>query len=223
MRETIELDLDYGTIMSRRVPGWLSKLFDQWGENNIRYAKLMDGDDVSWFYNERACVGLLAAAAWQTGYIAVEEYSALKGLEDKQRNGRADLWIYNPKSITLAIEAKFRWAWKVLKPQKLIQKLDEAVRDASCYQGGDKRIGAVFIVPFFPADWETSQVNEAIEKMLRVVSETNPDAASWCFPKNCRGFRFGEGELERIFPGIIVVMNVAPKAEAVTSDGTISR
>src|SRR4051794_7512109 len=75
-------------------------------------------------------------------------YSALKGLEGEQKNGRADLWIYNPKSSTLAIEAKFRWAWKALKPKKLLQKLDEAVKDALCYQGGDKRIGAVFIVPF---------------------------------------------------------------------------
>jgi hypothetical protein len=171
----------------------------------------MDGDDVPWFYNERACIGMVAAAAWQTGYIAIEEYSALKGLEGEQKNGRADLWIYNPKSSTLAIEAKFRWAWKALKPKKLLQKLDEAVKDALCYQGGDKRIGAVFIVPFFPTEWKRSQVNEAIGKMLQVVNEAKPDAASWCFPKQCRGFRFGENERERIFPGVIVVMSVAPK------------
>ncbi len=43
-----------------------------------RYVNLFQGDDLPYWYNERANVGMLSAAAWQAGMVALEEFQSLK-------------------------------------------------------------------------------------------------------------------------------------------------
>ena len=47
-----------------------------------------------WLYTERAIVGHLTAAAFQAGYIALEEFSCDRGKD--ARKGRMDWWVATP-------------------------------------------------------------------------------------------------------------------------------
>ena len=58
-----------------------------------------EAKDSAHWYNERATLSVLAAAAWKSGGIALEEYSLRK---HDGRAGRADLWVKMPNARTLA-------------------------------------------------------------------------------------------------------------------------
>ena len=57
------------------------------------YIKYFGGNDVPYWYNERASISTLAAAAWKSGGIALEEYSMQKGDEGNPRPGKCDIFI----------------------------------------------------------------------------------------------------------------------------------
>src|SRR5690606_5499082 len=70
------------------------------------YIRAFD-DDVPYFYNERASLSVLCGAAWRSGYLALEEYVAIKGGESDKPNGRIDLYIgQRDGDEEICIEAK---------------------------------------------------------------------------------------------------------------------
>jgi len=65
------------------------------------------GDEYySWSYGERASIGFLAAAAWQSGAVALEEWGTHKYKSKKRCRGRCDLYIFH-KNQEFYVEAKF--------------------------------------------------------------------------------------------------------------------
>src|SRR5258708_37003736 len=80
-------------IRSRRV-AWqrhIRTVLETWTKIQRRLQVLVD--DQPKCTTERACVGLLAAAAWCSKQIAIEEYSALRG-GPWQGPGRVDLYLH---------------------------------------------------------------------------------------------------------------------------------
>ncbi len=114
-------------------------------------------DTPPYWFNERACVSLLAGAAWRAGWIALEEYGTRKvhlGDEGKDdRHGRCDLYLRDPSGLSIAIEAKF--------VQERFADLEPAVTNALAAARNDARhlfrneaavrVAAVFVSPGFDA------------------------------------------------------------------------
>ncbi len=92
----------YGVEVFDKKLAWLVGAVQGWHIANDRYLKLKD---VPYWYNERACVSLLAGGAWLAGYVAMEEYSETKIYRNKNYPGRCDLYLSN-KPHELAIEVK---------------------------------------------------------------------------------------------------------------------
>src|SRR5208337_1881210 len=63
--------------------------------------------DVPYFYNERANIGILSAAAWKAGWTALKEFGSRKR---GKKNGRTDLYIWDGnRNKGEYIEAKLGW------------------------------------------------------------------------------------------------------------------
>ncbi|MBM4275294.1 MAG: hypothetical protein FJ134_12665 [Deltaproteobacteria bacterium] len=73
------------------------KLFKQWQSLIERYCKIMEEDDAPFYHTERANIGVLAGAAWKTGWLALEEFIFRK---------RA--WIFPSHSRLLRGTGKFK-------------------------------------------------------------------------------------------------------------------
>ena len=73
------------------------------------YVKVSRGDLPYW-WNEAGNVSFLAAAAWNIGGVAIQEYSVDRGQERLSR-GRSDLRLYIPNlELECEMEAKVSWA-----------------------------------------------------------------------------------------------------------------
>ncbi|SFU97333.1 hypothetical protein SAMN05216350_11044 [Polaromonas sp. YR568] len=96
----------------------LTPVLTKWGEMVARFCD-HDPSDACYWYNERASLSVLAAAAWATsGWIALEEFSTNKtgDVTDPDtgkithRSGRCDLYIASRNGkAQFAIEAKQAW------------------------------------------------------------------------------------------------------------------
>jgi hypothetical protein len=113
-------------------------------------------NDYSWWYNERASISILAAAVWKSKNVALEEYSAIKGLKEENiKKGRCDIyftagqkefageakhiWISSGKSIHLSVKKKLNDSLLLAKKSAIELQSDEGRRLAIC-----------FAVPYFP-------------------------------------------------------------------------
>jgi hypothetical protein len=63
------------------------------GRLNRIYGETLRWKDCAWWANERASIGILAAAVWKCGGVALEEYSTRKTNKKEHRTGRCDLFF----------------------------------------------------------------------------------------------------------------------------------
>src|ERR1035437_2626560 len=71
----------------------LHPILKEWIRLNRTYSKRMQWEDCAWWANERASTGILAAAAWMAGGVALEEYSTKKVKKKEHRTGSCDLFF----------------------------------------------------------------------------------------------------------------------------------
>jgi hypothetical protein len=119
-------------------------------------------NDVPYWYNERANVSILAAAAWRKGGVAVEEFTVRRGPvvkgkkgKSKSKNHRCDLW-FQLLCTRYYAEAKILWP-NSLDDQRafgrqLRRKLGEACRQvrslaAEEVEDADGLLAICFVVP----------------------------------------------------------------------------
>jgi hypothetical protein len=96
--------------------------------------------DVPYWYGERPQIGLLAAAVWRSGGVALEEYCRKR--PGRPRKGRCDLFL-SIAGIGCECEAKIVKRFDEIGP-----KLDRAEREVQqILQPGDKGLALVFFVP----------------------------------------------------------------------------
>ena len=183
------------------LKGWIKALRD--------YEKATEGD-YAWNYTERACIGFLAAGAWLSGGVALEEWRTEKlgiDVKAKNRNGRCDLWIYKRGQYDFHIEAKHMWSLATRSEEKLIPRinkaLDRATDDArrlTC-EDSDQKLGILFLAPFFPQG-EQDCMNEGIASWLECITKVKHDAIGWVFSdRKTLPKRNGN-----IAPGLVVIV-----------------
>ena len=165
-------------------------------------------EDAAHWYNERATLSVLAAAAWKQGGIALEEYSMRK---HGGCAGRADLWIKMPSEM-FSFEAK--QTWTTVLPGRGRERasywLREATRDAARVPKAEAqhRAGLVFVIPDLPQRRVDSFDPAAF---VTEVRSAGCDFSAWWFaskpwPKSVKG---------RFYPGVVIVGRfVAERAAA---------
>jgi hypothetical protein len=182
--------------------------------------------DVGYVYNERANVSLLAAAAWQAGLIALEEYPT-KRWGDKK--GRADLYFSSP-TIGFEAEAKIIWpGYRKLTPfeaekeqnlgTRIRRDIDKSLQQAykaakkNLAADRDHRLGISFICPTLSVRSHQREVTVrgSIEPFIRFMieqaSKVDHHAMAWAFPASSRHYldRNSRGE-KRFYPGVMVLL-----------------
>ena len=186
----------------------------------LKYSDTFQGDACYWF-NERANISMLAAAAWKTrgDWLALEEFSTYKHGEDAAlKNGRCDLWISRPDGETsFAIEAK--QVWQGIgdrvgdRYQRVCEGMARALRDASKLHKTEARIrvAGCFVVPSIPA----SQANGCSSRrwlatwLKDLQKAVHADAIASVFPKSSELLEAGNG---RIYPGVCLILKVRMRA-----------
>ena len=185
----------------------LHPILKEWIHLNRRYGKTMWWEDCAWWANERASTGILAAAVWTCGGVALEEYTTKKVKKKEQRTGRCDLFVKVGKN-------KFACEIKQIFPRlkdgqpddisDVEAKFESACEDArnlSPQEG--RRLGICFVTPRFPRS-QIPYVDKCLKEYLDYFQKLNFDAIAWCFPKEARNMRWPEND--RIYPGVIVLI-----------------
>lgn len=206
-------------IKNKRNIGHWDALLEEWILSIERFSRITNGD-VPYWYNERANIGILAAAAWRCGRIALEEFQHEKidALSDgesesasqKSRNGRCDLWISGDNRSEEIVEAKFRWLnMSSDKLPKIAETcLNAAVTDAAATQKARndeiKAIGVAFLPVYANAD-KVSDLEVDIAKTIKSASKLPADLVAWCFPKRLRE---RISEKNNHLPGVIMLANI---------------
>ncbi|HXI68757.1 MAG TPA: hypothetical protein VNN22_00200 [Verrucomicrobiae bacterium] len=184
----------------------LHPVLKEWIRLNLLYCKTESWEDCAWWSNERASIGVLAAAVWTLGGVALEEYTTPKVKKKKKRTGRCDLYINTGKD-RFACEAKQIFPrlskGSADNTSDVEEQFDLACNDAKDLSKKlDRRLGICFVTPRFPQSQKP--FDDCLEIYLSNILKLKFDAIAWCFPdKACR---MEWKPNRRIYPGVILLI-----------------
>ncbi len=188
----------------------LNPIIIQWIKNINKYSEKCGSEDALYWYNERANVGILSAAAWQCGYFSLEEFSAEKRTKSKENkySGRIDLWI-SCKNTEYVFEAKQEYvsiSQRATKyEEKIERKLKSARKDAvNSKEGNQKAVGLVFVVPYLPCK-EKENSESLIQEFLSDIRGINYDFLAYTFPDISMHLSWDD---KYIYPGVVLIGRV---------------
>jgi len=204
-------------VKRKKTLGHWEGLLEEWIFAIEKYCRMSGGEAPYWF-TERANVGLLAAAAWRAGAVALEEFQHEKSEPDISetgntaepitKNGRCDLWVcHGTKSER--IEAKFRWLnMNSERIAELAEKsLGEALKDASksMSDDGQPAVGVAFFPLFVKATVVAGEkvVEDYIEETIVILRKVDADLIAWCFPARLRSDLSENGYCR---PGVVMLV-----------------
>ncbi len=209
----------------------LTPVLDEWTALVERYSE-NHANDACYWYNERASLSVLAAAAWKTkDWVALEEYSTVKRTATRdsdtgrvvRHRGRCDLYLASPNgSSQFAIEAKQAWqpiGSRVKAPfSKVKIKAAAAWDDAGKLNRHEAshRLAATFCVPSIPTGVLESHLRQG-GSMEKIIDEwikglhdnVNYDAIAYVFPRKSREL---EADWGRVYPGVALILKRRLKA-----------
>jgi hypothetical protein len=204
---------------------FLTPILRQFHKNLDRYVEVQGDGDVPHFYNERATLGLLAAAFWQEKWIALEEYATQKNVEGVYSPGRADLWAREGSSdLAIAIEAKQYWSEAKDKDTIARRRLVAAANDAIRNEDAKIRAAVSFLVPCLATGTPPSEIDDCFRELYGIALKHGADALALWSPKDWARFpspmRVGNGE-SRIWPGLLTVVRVVDDDTTVPDYGRL--
>src|SRR6266478_8051718 len=122
MKIVLEQQINFSPKASRRLK-YLRPVFKKLMLVHQDYIDGEQGLDCPYWYSERPHVGFLAAAVWQSGGTALEEYGAEKIKERKSNRGRCDIYMRTKNKTAFECEAKRLWLNLGSKPEKSCKKV----------------------------------------------------------------------------------------------------
>lgn len=189
-------------LNGKKLEHW-SVLLKKWISLITNYCLVMKGDDAPYYYSERANIGVLAGAAWKTGWLALEEFSIKKR---GQKRGSSDLWIY-PTNLEREEYIEAKQAWSINSAD---DKLSQAVKDVRKLPK-DKdyiRIGVAFVCHGIHEKFEP-KIRQKIQQVIETAIGIECDAIAWSFPVSSRKLRGGSQFNHIIYPGVLLLVKVA--------------
>lgn len=204
---------------------WLKPLIREMHICIDAYGAGFEWDDLSYFYNERASVSVLAGAAWRLNWVALEEFRDRKSSSGsghanakKQGWGRADLYVGEPETFKnpheMYFEAKKIFPTPGVKKETLGKALDSAWNEAKRLKGRSAQSGLLFVAPRIP---QGEDVLEGCGKIIDNLKALEPELLMWHFPemarlhpssKRPRHFESMNGK-RYVYPGLITAIKVA--------------
>ena len=181
-------------------------VFKKWFWVIEKYCEKRCWEDVPWWYNERASLSLFAAAVWNSGGIALEEYSTSKSHRKERWPGRGDIYVsINGKEYI--IEAKQVWCSISGRAQKSNDKIEKALFEARHAAGetkcwGAKRLGLVFAIPYL-SNSQRHNLGARIDSWLEEINSIERTSLAWILDKGATDrFRYKK----YLYPGVAVLL-----------------
>lgn len=97
-----------GMIISNPKLEFLRPVLERWFECIDRYNAVRGDNESPYWFDERANLSLLSAAAWMAEMVTLEQTPTKKQIEEGERNGRADLFIASGEERAY-LQATQRW------------------------------------------------------------------------------------------------------------------
>ena len=214
----------------------LTPVLKRWIELVERYCA-HDPEDACYWYNERASLSVLAAAAWSnSNWIALEEFSTKKtgNFRDRETGkikdnaGRCDLYIASRNGkAQFAIEAK--QAWQPLGNRvdnnlgNVREELEDAKKDARALSASEatRRLALTICVPSINSRTLSQHIKkgESLDFLLKkwidqIEEKIKPDAIAYAFPKKASALKSLHNE--RTFPGVVLLFQEVKKGKRIS-------
>ncbi|AUM71263.1 hypothetical protein [Pseudomonas fluorescens] len=190
-----------GMLISNPKLEFLRPVLERWFDCIDRYNAVRGDNDTPYWFDERANLGLLSAAAWMAEMVTLQNAPTRKQNEEGERNVSADLFIAGADERAF-IQATQRWP-KVTN-LNLTQPLLEATSDAKRISyASDLKLGCLFVAPQKP---QQSATPEELQDMVDDLQKENTCAVAWYFPYAYRKLR---NEAGHYHPGIAVLFKQA--------------
>lgn len=202
---------------NRGLAHW-NALLKKWLLAHERFCRICENDP-AYRYTERPNVGILAAAAWCCGMIALQEFWTTRQVPDQEGQepwvGRGDLRICtdNDDNTKYLIEAKHKWVslWRNNWVPSINDCMREATNDANNAQTGQPdatAIAVVFASLYAPPTFDINNIDQRIVQFCETINgetineELDCHALAWYFPEETRRLR-GGGNC--YYPGIAML------------------
>ncbi|MDU9041339.1 hypothetical protein NHG97_21845 [Pseudomonas corrugata] len=188
------------TISNPRLE-FLRPVLERWFDCIDRYNAVRGDNDTPYWFDEKANLGLLSAAAWMAEMITLQNTATRKQNEEGERNVTADLFIAGAEDRAF-IQATQRWP--KVKSLNLTQPLQDVTSDAKRISyATDLKLGCLFVAP---QKAQQSATPEELQDMIDDLQKENTCAVAWYFPYNYRKLR---NEAGHYHPGIAVLFKQA--------------
>jgi hypothetical protein len=210
----------------------ITPLLSKWCDLVDHYSETT-GDACYW-YNERANISILASAAWQQGWVALEEYSTRKfrGFDPEEQekpphgSGRCDLY-FESKAARIGYACEAKQAWQPIGNARIEDELRvvRQKRASSWADTGrltkfeaDHRLALTFCVPMLAfrqvqgtltPDSAQEQIRSWCKQLARL---RGVDSIAYVFPRATRMLS-NEKKL-RAFPGVALLVRHRSRRKA---------
>ena len=190
-----------GMIISNPRLEFLRPVLERWFDCIDRYNAVRGDNDTPYWFDEKANLGLLSAAAWMAEMVTLQHTATRKQNEEGERNVSADLFIAGAEDRAF-IQATQRWP--KVKSLNLTQPLQDVTSDAKRISyATDLKLGCLFVAP---QKAQQSATPEELQDMIDDLQKENTCAVAWYFPYNYRKLR---NEAGHYHPGIAVLFKQA--------------
>ncbi|MDP9532577.1 hypothetical protein Q7L38_08340 [Pseudomonas protegens] len=190
-----------GMIISNPKLEFLRPMLERWFDCIDRYNAVRGDSETPYWFDEKANLGLLSAAAWMAEMISLEHSPSKKQQEDGARNARTDLYLAT-KDERAYIQTTQRWPR--VNSLQLTQPLLDIASDArKISYPSDLRLGCLFVAP---QKAQHSASPEELQDMLDELQKEHCCAVAWYFPY---AYRKLHNESGHYHPGIAVLFKEA--------------
>ncbi|MGH8332842.1 MAG: hypothetical protein ACRES0_20800 [Pseudomonas sp.] len=190
-----------GMIISNPKLEFLRPVLERWFDCIDRYNAVRGDNDTPYWFDEKANLSLLSAAAWMAEMVTLQQTPTRKQTEEGERNGRADLFIATSEERAY-LQATQRWPR--VNSLNLTQALQDITSDAKKISyASDLKIGCLFVAPHKSQQGATP---EELQDMVDDLQKEHTCAVAWYFPYAYRKLR---NEAGNYHPGIAVLFKEA--------------
>lgn len=190
-----------GLIINNAHFEFLRPALERWVDCIDRFNQLQGDADAPYWHGSAANVGMLAAAAWQSELVALQQYQSKKQRDEGEREGRCDLSISNAEA-SLHLHAGQRWP-RIARLDLAAALQETAAQAKHIGYASQLKAGALFVTPFKAGQHASP---EELQDLVDDLQKHTACAIAWYFPY---AYRKLHNELGQYFPGVALLLKQA--------------